>query len=136
MAALLTAAGSPSRVTTFPRRKTLQSTWLSRSRRTESAEPLSALMVVNGEEGIGPGDRYIASVLRGSGLPVVLAVNKRDRLDQRRTLAALADFAALECAGEIFPVSARTGEGVVANVLAPQVSPGRRGMGAYAASKA
>jgi NAD(P)-dependent dehydrogenase (short-subunit alcohol dehydrogenase family) len=28
------------------------------------------------------------------------------------------------------------GEGVVANVLAPQVSPGRRGMGAYAASKA
>ena len=39
-------------------------------------------------------------------------------------------------AGRLVPGMVERGEGVVANVLAPQVSPGRRGMGAYAASKA
>lgn len=39
-------------------------------------------------------------------------------------------------AGRLVPGMVDRGEGVVANVLAPQVSPGRRGMGAYAASKA
>ena len=78
----------------------------------ELSDSDAALMVVNGEEGIGPGDRYIASVLRGAALPVVLAVNKCDRLDRGQTVAALADAAALDCAEEIFPVSARTGEGV------------------------
>jgi GTP-binding protein Era len=78
----------------------------------ELAESDAALMMVNGEEGVGPGDRYIASLLGGARLPVVLAVNKCDRLDRGRTVAALAEAAALDCAEEIFPVSARTGEGV------------------------
>lgn len=39
-------------------------------------------------------------------------------------------------AGRLVPGMVERGEGVVANVVAPQVSPGRRGMGAYAASKA
>jgi GTPase len=73
----------------------------------------AALFVVNGEEGIGPGDRFIASALRGAGAPVVLAVNKLDRLDRARAAKALSEAADLEIADEIFPVSARTGEGVV-----------------------
>jgi GTP-binding protein Era len=78
----------------------------------ELAESDAALFVVNGEEGIGPGDRFIAGALRGVAVPVVLAVNKVDRLDRARTVTALADAAQLDVADEIFPVSARTGQGI------------------------
>jgi GTP-binding protein Era len=80
----------------------------------EMAESDAALFVVNAQEGVGPGDRFIASALRGAGVPVVIAVNKVDRLDRPHTLKALTDAAALEVADEIFPVSARTGRGVEA----------------------
>lgn len=72
----------------------------------------AALMVVNGEEGIGPGDRFIASLLAETSVPVVLAVNKCDRLTPGKTVEVLAQAAGLEPSDEIFPVSARTGEGV------------------------
>jgi GTPase len=78
----------------------------------ELAESDAALFVVNGEEGIGPGDRWIAGALRGAEVPVVLAVNKVDRLDRPRTVQVLADAAELDIADEIFPVSATTGRGV------------------------
>jgi GTPase len=78
----------------------------------ELAESDAALFVVNGEEGIGPGDRFIAGALRGAGVPVVMAVNKVDRLARPRTVAVLAAAADLDVADEIFPVSARTGRGV------------------------
>ena len=78
----------------------------------ELAESDAALFVVNGEEGIGPGDRFIAGALRGAGVPVVMAVNKVDRLDRPRTVAVLAAAAELDVADDIFPVSARTGRGV------------------------
>jgi len=72
----------------------------------------AALMVVNGEEGIGPGDRFIAAALRNAKVPVVIAVNKVDRLDRPRTVLALQAAADLGIADEIFPVSARSGAGV------------------------
>jgi GTP-binding protein Era len=83
-------------------------------RRVEAAlsESDAALFVINGEEGIGPGDRWIAGTLRGAEVPVVLAVNKVDRLDRPHTVQVLSDAEALDVADEIFPVSARTGRGV------------------------
>ena len=81
---------------------------------SELAESDAALFVINAEEGVGPGDRFIAAALRGAGVPVVIAVNKVDRLDRSHTLQALTDAAALDIAEEIFPVSARTGRGVAA----------------------
>src|SRR5919198_3646633 len=78
----------------------------------ELAESDAALFVVNGEEGVGPGDRWIAGALRGAEVPVVLAVNKVDRLDRPRTVEVLAAAEELDVANEIFPVSARTGRGV------------------------
>ena len=78
----------------------------------ELADSDAALFVVNGEEGIGPGDRFIATALAGASVPVVLAVNKVDRLDRPHTVQALADAEGLDIADEIFPVSARTGRGV------------------------
>ena len=78
----------------------------------ELADSDAALFVVNGEEGVGPGDRFIADALRESGLPVLLAVNKVDRLDRPRTVRVLSAAAELGVGEEIFPVSARTGQGM------------------------
>jgi GTPase len=78
----------------------------------ELGESDAALFVISGEEGVGPGDRWIAGVLGASGVPVGLAVNKVDRLDRPRTVQALADAAELDVADDIFPVSARTSRGV------------------------
>jgi GTP-binding protein Era len=83
-------------------------------RRVESelADADGCLFVVNAQQGIGPGDRFIASLLRGSPVPVVIAVNKVDTTDRAKTAAALQAAAELELADEIFPVSARRGSGV------------------------
>lgn len=72
----------------------------------------AALLVLSGEQGVGPGDRFIARTLQGSAAPVTIAVNKVDRLSRAGTLAALQGAADLGLDGEVFPVSARTGEGV------------------------
>jgi GTP-binding protein Era len=72
------------------------------------------LFVVNAEQGIGPGDRFIAELLRSAPVPVMTAVNKLDRVDRAGAAAALQAAADLEVADEILPVSAHTGEGVPA----------------------
>jgi GTPase len=76
------------------------------------ADADAALFVLNGEQQIGPGDRFIAEALKRSGVPAVTVLNKVDRLDRARTLQALTDAAALEVQGELFPISARSGAGV------------------------
>jgi GTPase len=80
------------------------------------ADADAALFVLNGEQEIGPGDRFIAEALRRAGVPAVTALNKVDRLDQPRTLKALTDAADLDVPGELFPISAKTGAGVGAVV--------------------
>ena len=75
----------------------------------------AVVMVVNGEEGIGPGDRFIDRALLGArgDTPVLCAVNKCDRINEPRTVEALAAAAAdLSAPSEIFPISARTGAGL------------------------
>jgi GTP-binding protein Era len=76
----------------------------------------AALLILNGEQGVGRGDRFIAQSLRETRMPVAIAVNKVDRLTRIRTVAALEQAAALELDGEVFPISARTGTGVQALV--------------------
>jgi GTPase len=72
----------------------------------------AVLLVLNGEQRSGPGDRFIARAAQNVGLPAVIAVNKVDRLDRGRTLAALATAAELGLDAEVFPISALTGAGV------------------------
>jgi GTP-binding protein Era len=76
------------------------------------------LFVVNAEQGIGPGDRFIAAHLltAGFGAPVICAVNKIDRLGPPQLTAVLAEVGELEAVDEIFPVSAKRGTGVEALV--------------------
>jgi len=79
----------------------------------ELAESDAAVLVVDGEQGVGPGDRFLAHLLAPGGIPVVVAVNKVDRLDRGRLAEVLMAAAEeLEVAGDVFPVSARVGTGV------------------------
>ena len=82
----------------------------------ELAESDAALFVLNAEEGVGPGDRWIAEALRGPDVPVILAVNKTDRLNRPEVARILQEAADLDIADEIFPISARNGGGVPALV--------------------
>jgi GTP-binding protein Era len=70
------------------------------------------LLVVNAEEGSGPGDRFIARLLQSAPVPVVVAVNKIDRVNRAQIVSALDQAAGLGVGEEVFPVSARTGSGV------------------------
>jgi GTP-binding protein Era len=76
----------------------------------------AALLLLNGEQGVGPGDRFIAGTLARAQVPVAIVVNKIDRLGRARILAALQAAAELELSDEIFPLSARKGTGVEALV--------------------
>ena len=82
----------------------------------ELADADAALLLLNGEQGVGPGDRFIAGVLERANVPVAIVVNKIDRLDRAHTLAALQAAAELGVCEDIFPVSARKGTGVEALV--------------------
>jgi GTP-binding protein Era len=82
----------------------------------ELADADVALLVLNGEQGVGPGDRYIAATLAGAGVAVTIALNKIDKLSRGATATALEDAAALDVAEDLFPISARTGSGVAALV--------------------
>jgi GTP-binding protein Era len=70
------------------------------------------LFVLSARERIGAGDRFVAERVFSLGVPVVIALNKVDRLkpahiaSQMETAAKLGDFLALH------PVSAKTGDGV------------------------
>jgi GTPase len=69
-------------------------------------------LVVNARERIGAGDRYVARHVFELGIPVVIILNKVDRLtgghiaEQMKMAASLGDFHALH------PVSAKTGDGI------------------------
>jgi GTPase len=80
----------------------------------EIADSDAVLFVLNAEQGIGPGDRFISRMLREASLdtPVVCAVNKADRLNNAELAPVLAATAELDGVDEIFPVSARKGTGL------------------------
>jgi GTPase len=79
----------------------------------EFSEADAVLLLLNGEQGVGgPGDHFIAEALRKAGVASVVAVNKIDRLDRTRTIAALQAASDLGLDTDVFPISARTGKGV------------------------
>jgi GTP-binding protein Era len=84
----------------------------------ELADADACLLVVNCEQGIGPGDRFLAELLRrgagGSSVPVTVAANKTDRAPPARVAATLQAAADLELADDIYAVSARSGAGIPA----------------------
>ena len=79
---------------------------------TMASDVDAVMLVVNARERIGSGDRYVARRVFQLGVPVVIVLNKVDRLKaghiatQMKTAATLGDFHALH------PVSAKTGDGI------------------------
>jgi GTP-binding protein Era len=91
----------------------------------------AVVLVIDGAQGVGPGDRFIAGTLLAAqaaaeATPVLCAVNKCDVLNRSRTAAVLTDVAKLGGVDEVFPISAQTGAGVDALVqtLASQLPVG------------
>ena len=84
----------------------------------ELGEADAALFVVNGDQGVGgAGDRFIAEALAAARIPIVIALNKIDRLNHQRTVEGLVTASDLGLPdAEVFPISARTGKGVPALV--------------------
>ena len=72
----------------------------------------AALLMLNGQQGVGPGDRFIAQTLATPRTPVAIAVNKADRLSRAALMNVLQEAAELELEGEVFPLSARSGAGL------------------------
>jgi GTP-binding protein Era len=70
------------------------------------------LLVIAANERIGGGDRFVAARAFGAGVPVVVALNKVDRVPKGDVPARLLEVASLGDFRELHPVSARTGEGV------------------------
>src|SRR4051812_46316286 len=73
----------------------------------ELSETDVALLVLNAEQGVGPGDRWIANALQSAPCPVIIAVNKVDRLDRPHIVALLQAASELGVGDDIFPISAR-----------------------------
>jgi GTPase len=72
------------------------------------------LFVLAADEAIGAGDRFIAERVYAAGPPVVVALNKVDRLTPDRIAGQIATAAALGDFHALHPVSALTGDGVEA----------------------
>ncbi len=70
------------------------------------------LLMLNGLQGVGPGDRHLAGVLAESSVPVTVAVNKVDKLSHPRLVEVLSGASELVPEAEIFPISALRGTGV------------------------
>jgi GTPase len=71
-----------------------------------------AVLILNAEQGVGPGDRFIAELLARAGIGVTIAVNKVDRVSRGALVEVLQRAAELAPGAEVFPISARTGAGV------------------------
>jgi GTP-binding protein Era len=70
------------------------------------------LLVVDARSHIGSGDRFIARRVFGLGVPVVIALNKVDRLKPAHIAAQMTAAAALGDFHALHPVSAKTKEGI------------------------
>jgi GTP-binding protein Era len=72
----------------------------------------AVLFVLSARERIGAGDRFIAERVFGLGVPVVIALNKVDRLKPAHIASQMATAARLGGFHALHPVSAKTGDGV------------------------
>ena len=64
-------------------------------------------------ERFGPGERYVADILKKSGLPVLLGLNKIDLVkDKKQLLPIMEHYSRLLDFAEVVPISAHTGENV------------------------
>jgi GTP-binding protein Era len=68
-----------------------------------------ALWLVEATEQPGPGDRYVKEVLRQAKKPVVLGINKIDRMTRAAVLPAIESYRRMLDFADVVPFSALTG---------------------------
>jgi GTP-binding protein Era len=82
----------------------------------EATEALASadlvLCVVDAAEGGGAGERYLLDLVARSETPVVLALNKIDKVRKEKLLPRIAELSQRIALRELVPISARTGENV------------------------
>ena len=71
-----------------------------------------AVWVIDVTEAYGPGDRHVRDVLKSSGRPVILAINKIDRVPKPKILSVIDQYRTLLDFAEVVPISARDGDNV------------------------
>ncbi len=70
------------------------------------------LYVVEPEETIGPGDRYVLDLLQKIDTPVLLAINKIDLVPREQLLPVIETFSQARAFAEIIPMSALNNDNV------------------------
>jgi GTPase len=79
---------------------------------TSFADVDAVLLVLDARDRIGAGDRFVAKRVFDVGVPVVIAVNKVDRLKPGQIAQQISNGAQLGEFHALHPVSAKTGDGV------------------------
>ena len=72
----------------------------------------AVLLVLDCRERIGAGDRFVAERVFALGVPVVIGLNKVDRLKPGHIASQMTTGAALGAFHALHPVSAKTGDGI------------------------
>ena len=70
------------------------------------------LLLVEPVAAIGPQEEELLSRIRQSGEPAILVINKIDTVDKTRLLEVMALYSAAYAFDAIFPISAKTGDGL------------------------
>jgi GTP-binding protein Era len=79
----------------------------------------AVLFLVDAAEGLGGGDRFIIEKLKGLSTPVILVLNKIDRVEPEALLPLIEEYSKLHDFAEIVPISAMLGNNV--NTLLEQL---------------
>lgn len=70
------------------------------------------LLIVDASEKFGPGDQHVLDLVKKSGGPVFLLLNKIDKLQKDRLLPIMDHYSKLHEFQEIIPISASRGQGL------------------------
>ncbi|PLX88327.1 MAG: GTPase Era [Desulfuromonas sp.] len=86
------------------------------------------LFLVEADDRPGGGDDYILDILKKSGVPVALIINKIDRVEPPSLLKLIENYSARFDFSEVVPISALTGDGVdrLLGALEPYIPAGPR----------
>jgi GTP-binding protein Era len=71
------------------------------------------LFIVDAKDGIGAGDKKIIESLKGTNSPVILVLNKIDKMNDNEILKAITDYKDLYDFAEIVPISALQSNNVI-----------------------
>ncbi len=70
------------------------------------------LLIVDASERFGPGDEHVLELVKQSGAPVFLLLNKVDKLHKEKLLPLMDHYSKLHQFQEVIPISAMKGQGL------------------------